>query len=123
MRRDLQSMEFFLLSWKARVGEIPSASARGCYAHLKSTMNNTDFSSLSRPIHPMPEYVKTALVDRGLLDAYHSRPPYQQNDYIGWINRAKRIETKMKRLNQMLDELEQGDVYMKMDYTPGSSRK
>jgi uncharacterized protein YdeI (YjbR/CyaY-like superfamily) len=81
-------------------------------------MNETDFSSLSRPIHPMPEFVKEALVEQGLLDAYHSRPPYQQNDYIGWINRAKRPETKQKRLNQMLYELERGDIYMKMTYTP-----
>ena len=81
-------------------------------------MNETDFSSLSRPIHPMPSFVKQALIERGLLDAYHSRPPYQQNDNIGWINRAKRDETKQKRLDQMLDELGRGDVYMKMDYKP-----
>ena len=81
-------------------------------------MSETDFSSLSRPIHPMPVYVKEALIERGLLNAYRSRPPYQQNDYIGWINRAKRLETKQKRLNQMLDELEPGDVYMKMPYRP-----
>jgi hypothetical protein len=81
-------------------------------------MDNPEFSSLSRPIHPMPDFVRAALVERRLLRAYHSRPPYQQNDYVGWINRAKRFETKQKRLNQMLDELEQGDVYMKMDYRP-----
>lgn len=85
-------------------------------------MDKTDFSSLSRPIHPMPEFVKTALLQRGLLEAYQHRPPYQQNDYIGWINRAKRVETKLKRLDQMLDELERGDVYMKMDYKPGSQK-
>jgi uncharacterized protein YdeI (YjbR/CyaY-like superfamily) len=56
------------------------------------------------------------------MDAYHSRPPYQQNDYIGWINRAKRPETKQKRLDQMLYELERGDLYMKMDFTPKKNR-
>jgi uncharacterized protein YdeI (YjbR/CyaY-like superfamily) len=45
---------------------------------------------------------------------YESRPAYQQNDYIGWIERAKRQETKEKRLQQMVDELKAGDVYMKM---------
>jgi hypothetical protein len=45
-------------------------------------------------------------------------PPYQQNDYIGWITRAKRQETKEKRLAQMLVELERGDKYMNMDYRP-----
>ena len=81
-------------------------------------MSETDFSRLSRPIHPMPEFVSDTLADHGLLEAYRSRPAYQQNDYIGWISHAKRPETKEKRLHQMLDELRRGDVYMKMDYRP-----
>ena len=82
-------------------------------------MNTTDFSSLSRSIHAMPDFVERALLDRKLMEAYRQRPPYQQNDYIGWITRAKRQETIQKRLVQMLDELEQGDVYMKMEWKPG----
>jgi uncharacterized protein YdeI (YjbR/CyaY-like superfamily) len=81
-------------------------------------MTKPDFSNLSRPIHPMPDFVMEALIETGLLDAYQERPAYQQNDYIGWINRAKRFETKQKRLDQMLDELRRGDVYMKMDHKP-----
>jgi hypothetical protein len=54
------------------------------------------------------------------MEAYRDRPPYQQNDYIGWITRAKREETRERRLAQMLDELERGDVYMKMPYRPKS---
>lgn len=84
---------------------------------------NTDFSSLSRPIHPMPDFVKEALIESGLMEAYRARPPYQQNDYIGWINRAKRPATKQRRLEQMLSELERGDVYMKMAYTPWAARR
>jgi uncharacterized protein YdeI (YjbR/CyaY-like superfamily) len=66
----------------------------------------------------MPEYIREALESRGVMDAYNARPPYQQNDYIGWITRAKRVETQQKRLNQMLEELEKGDVYMKMKWHP-----
>ena len=77
-----------------------------------------DNSNLKRPIHPMPDFVKKALRERGLENAYKERPPYQRNDYIGWINRAVREETKQKRLNQMLDELEKGDVYMNMKWNP-----
>ena len=80
-------------------------------------MSKPDFSNLSRPIQPMPEFVLDALEERDLHDAYKSRPPYQQNDYLSWINRAKRPQTKEKRLRQMLDELARGDVYMKMDCT------
>ena len=69
-----------------------------------------------RPRYPMPDFISDAINERGLMDAYRSRPPYQRNDYIGWINRAKREATKQKRLNQMLDELEGGKVYMKMKY-------
>ncbi|MGI8589208.1 MAG: YdeI/OmpD-associated family protein [Chloroflexia bacterium] len=77
-----------------------------------------DFSRLTRPHYPLPPFVEDALLSRGLLDAYQSRPPYQQNDYIGWITRAKRQETQAKRLNQMLEELEAGDRYMGMRHTP-----
>ena len=66
----------------------------------------------------MPSFIIEALEQRRLLDAYHRRPPYQQNDYIGWITRAKREDTRLRRLNQMLDELESGDLYMKMPYQP-----
>lgn len=86
-------------------------------------MNEVDFSSLSRPIHPVPDFVSEALRERGLLSEFRQRPPYQQNDYIGWINRAKRVETKQKRLDQMLYELERGDLYMKMDYRPRAKKE
>ena len=69
-----------------------------------------------RPRYPMPDFIRDALNEHEVMDAYRSRPPYQQNDYIGWITRAKREETKQKRLNQMLDELKKGDVYMKMKW-------
>ena len=77
-----------------------------------------------RPIrarHPMPKYIGEALAESKLAEAYRERPPYQQNDYIGWITRAKRPETQAKRLAQMLDELAAGDRYMKMPYR-GSTR-
>lgn len=77
---------------------------------------------MQRPKHPMPGFVKKALQERGLLAAYQQRPAYQQNDYIGWINSAKRQETKEKRLAQMLDELEAGGVYMNMAH-PASRKK
>ena len=77
----------------------------------------TDYSKLKRKRHAMPGYVKEALVSRGLMDEYKKRPAYQQNDYIGWIEQAKKQETKEKRLAQMLEELETGGVYMKMQHT------
>ena len=65
---------------------------------------------LKGPRHPLPDFVAAALVHRGLLDTYRARPPYQQNDYVGWILRAKQRATQERRLAQMLGELEQGDA-------------
>ena len=74
-----------------------------------------------RPVQPMPKAVLDALEARGVRGDYEARPFYQRNDYLAWIARAKREETRERRLAQMLDELERGGVYMKMAHAP--SRK
>jgi len=71
---------------------------------------------LKRPIYPIPAFIQQALHTHGVLAAYQRRPAYQQNDYIGWITRAKRETTREQRLRQMLDELAAGDRYMRMAY-------
>lgn len=71
-----------------------------------------------RARHPMPANIRRALTQRGLMSAYRERPAYQQNDYLGWIARAVRDATQQRRLDQMLDELAAGDVYMKMVWSP-----
>ena len=75
----------------------------------------------TRPPEPMPEDVRLALEERGVRADYDARPWYQRNDYLAWMRRAKRAETRARRLAQMLDELEQGGVYMRMTHAP--SRK
>jgi len=82
---------------------------------------SADFSNLKRQRNPMPDFVKTALEEHGLMDAFNERPAYQQNDYLGWISRVKRQETKLKRLQQILDELKQGGVYLNMRH-PASEK-
>ncbi len=76
------------------------------------------FANLKRDRNPMPKNVEVALVESDLYQAFKARPAYQQNDYLGWIIRAKRDATKQKRMKQMLEELAKGDVYMKMSYNP-----
>ena len=75
----------------------------------------------SHPRQPMPDDVRQELGERDLMEAYEQRPFYQRNDYLDWIGRAKRTETRRKRIEQILDELEQGGVYMSMEHPP--SRK
>lgn len=76
----------------------------------------TKKSTLKRVINPMPANIRTLLVKHGLLELYRARPPYQQNDYLGWISRARLDATKQKRIDQMLEELKQGGRYMKMQW-------
>ncbi len=66
----------------------------------------------------MPGFVRKALERRGLMAAYRERPAYQRNDYVGWVVRAKQLRTKEKRLQQMLEELDAGGVFMKMKHPP-----
>lgn len=68
----------------------------------------------------MPDFIRQALEEGGVMQDYESRPAYQQNDYIGWILRAKRQETREKRVLQMVRELAKGGVYMNMSHTPSA---
>jgi uncharacterized protein YdeI (YjbR/CyaY-like superfamily) len=70
----------------------------------------------------MPDHVRDSLRRRGLMKAYEERPAYQRNDYLAWITGAKREPTREKRLQQMLDELEKGGVYMNMQHAPSRRR-
>ena len=81
---------------------------------------STDTSRLTRNLQPMPGDVREALESRDLMTAYEARPAYQRNDYLAWFARAKRPETRMKRLQQVLDELAQGGLYMSMLHNPSA---
>lgn len=69
----------------------------------------------------MPEDITRLLDEHGLTEAYAERPPYQRNDYLGWIARARRPETRERRIAQMLEELRGGERYMKMSWRTGRS--
>lgn len=69
-----------------------------------------------RERYAMPDFMAAALDHSSLWERYHARPPYQQNDYIGWITRGKQEETRQKRLAQMIEELQAGDAYMGVEY-------
>ena len=69
----------------------------------------------------MPADIENLLTAHGLMDDYNQRPRYQRNDYLGWVARAKQPASRQMRINQMLDELRAGGVYMNMEHAP--SRK
>lgn len=70
----------------------------------------------------MPEDVLAELETSGLMADYVARPFYQRNDYLAWIARAKQTTTRQSRLTQMLDELKEGGVYMKMPHPPSKKK-
>ncbi len=67
---------------------------------------------------PMPGNVRTALEKRKLMDAYLARPDYQKDDYLKWIALAAGPAAKQKRVDQMLEELEKGNVFKGEPWTP-----
>ena len=68
----------------------------------------------------MPADVRAAIAKAGVGGDYKARPPYQRNDYLGWIGRAKSEDTRHGRIGQMVAELKRGGVYMGMKHGPSA---
>ena len=81
-----------------------------------------DWSKIKRKKELMPAFVKNGLIRSNTMELYKMRPSYQQNDYLSWIKRAKQEETKQRRLEQMIVELKEGNVYMNMKWTSCSKK-
>jgi hypothetical protein len=90
---------------------------------LTGPASTESFGRKKRPRYAFPAFIRLALKTSAILDAYRARPAYQQNDYVGWIVRAKRAETRVKRLKQMLSELRRGDRYMNMAFRPWKKKQ
>jgi len=67
---------------------------------------------------PMPGNVRAALEKRNLMAAYIERPEYQKADYLKWIALAAGPAAKQQRLDQMIEELEKGNVFRGEPWTP-----
>lgn len=67
-----------------------------------------DYPGLTRPVYPIPDNVKQALDDGQLWERYAARRAYQCNDYISWVTRARRMQTRRERLARMLEGLRTG---------------
>ena len=75
---------------------------------------------MKRPRYVMPADIAKALKTNELAAAYRDRPDYQQNNYIGWIARARLQATRQKRLDQMIAELRKGGIYMSVAHEPSA---
>ncbi|HEY1557651.1 MAG TPA: YdeI/OmpD-associated family protein [Kofleriaceae bacterium] len=72
----------------------------------------------NKSTQPMPGNVSGALAKKNLMDAFRARPDYQQNGYLKWIATAAGPAAKQQRLDQMLDELQQGGLFQGESWTP-----
>src|SRR4051812_43556158 len=72
-------------------------------------MSRTQFPN--KVPQPMPGQVKGALAKRNLLDTYIARPQYQKDDYLKWVAAAAGPTEKQKRIDQLVDEIEKGNVF------------
>lgn len=83
--------------------------------------NKPQAAAIPRQEKQLPADLKALLIQEGQLENYEARPRYQRTDYITWIERAARTETREKRITQMLEELRGGDAYMGMNYKAKSN--
>lgn len=67
----------------------------------------------------MPGDVAARLDAAALPAACDAPPPCQRKDDLGWIARARRLETREQRLAQRLDDLRAGDIYREMTWHGG----
>ena len=75
-------------------------------------MNKQPASEHKPTRRPIPDFIRKALQDNILMAVYLSRQTFQRNEYVAWIMRAKKSETREQRLSQMLDELARGGQRM-----------
>lgn len=61
--------------------------------------------------------VSAELKAYGLEEAYQERTYYQRKGYMQWIAQAKHDETRVKRINKMIEELQEGS------YMPPKNKK
>ena len=108
----------------ARVWQLGAASE----IEGRTTGSETSVIVVDMPPWPGPAwhrhpYVETFIVLEGrarfTIEGRTSRlPSYQRNDDLHWIKRSVRAATKRKRIDQMLEELKAGGVYMGMAHRP-----
>jgi uncharacterized protein YdeI (YjbR/CyaY-like superfamily) len=63
----------------------------------------------SGTVHKLPADLRKALAaDSPVLDAWREIMPLARNEWICWVESAKRDETRERRINRTRDELAEG---------------
>ena len=64
---------------------------------------------LSGVVHEMPADLRAALVaNPRVLALWNDNTPLGRNEFICWVEEAKRMETRQRRIRRTREELEEG---------------
>lgn len=90
----------------------PTVAAPVGSPHWAGRGNETVVSSSSVPggvVHELPEDLRTALVGNDVaLDAWNDITPLARNEFICWVEDAKQLKTRERRIRRTQEELEEG---------------
>lgn len=65
---------------------------------------------LSGPVHELPADLRESLASSSsALAAWHDITPLARNEWICWIETAKRDDTRCRRITRTRDQLAEGD--------------
>ena len=60
-------------------------------------------------VHRLPADLRKALVGNSVaLDAWRDITPLARNEFICWVEDAKKVETRTRRIRRTQEELEEG---------------
>ena len=59
-------------------------------------------------VHKLPDDLAVLLSENKMIENWEGLTPIGRNEFICWIEDAKKAETRMKRINRAVEELAEG---------------
>ena len=105
-----------------RITSIDELPSRSEFARLARKAKKLEDDGVKRPARPKPDPNRKVTVPKDLAArlsknakaraTFEGFPYSKKNDYVTWINGAKREETRMKRLDTTIEQLAEGKSLM-----------
>jgi uncharacterized protein YdeI (YjbR/CyaY-like superfamily) len=67
-------------------------------------------------------YEKTFRANKGAWEFFRAQPPWYQRTANWWVISAKKEETRLKRLAQLIEDSEQGKTIRELRRAPGRKK-
>ncbi len=95
------------------LGSNPSPGVRGL--GLRNTVESVPVPALHMTqkietgvVHKLPADLKKAVAVKGTLELWNDITPLARNEFICWVEDAKKPETRAKRIKRTCEELHEG---------------